>query len=66
MSVVYFQFIHRLGRPHYVWVENLNSALEEVKVRIAVCVTVCIGPSVIVLCGMMMKGREKVKPGAGS
>ena len=22
--------------------------------------------SVIVLCGMMMKGREKVKPGAGS
>ena len=32
-------------------------------------VTVCVGPSVIVLCGMMMmmmKGREKMKPDAGS
>ena len=66
LSVVYFQFTHSLGRPHNVWDEYLYSILEEVKVRIAVCVTVCIGPSVIVLCGMMMKGREKVKPGAGS
>ena len=34
-------------------------------VRVTVCVTVCV---VIVLCGimMMMKGREKLKPGASS
>ena len=62
LSVVYFQFTHCLGRPHYVWDEYLYSVLEKVEVRMTVCVTV----SVIVLCGMMMKGREKVKPGAGS
>ena len=60
LSVVYSQFMHRLGRPHYVWDEYLYSVLEKVEVRVTVCVTV------IVLCGMMMKGREKVKPGAGS
>ena len=54
-----------LGRPHYVWDEYLYSVLEEVEVRVTVCV------SVIVLRGMMMmmvvvKGREKVKPGADS
>ena len=40
--------------------------LEKVEVRVTVNVTLC---SVIVLCGMMMmmmKGSEKVKPGAGS
>ena len=58
LSVVYFQFMHRLGRPHYVWDEYLYSALEKVEVRMTVCVTV--------LCGMMMKRRERVKPGAGS
>ena len=63
LSVVYFQFMHRLGRPHYVWGEYLYSVLEKVEVRMTVCVTVLC--SVIVLCGMMMKGREKVKPGAG-
>ena len=31
-------------------------------VRVTVCVSVC----VIVLCGILMKGREKVKPGGGS
>ena len=63
LSVVYFQFTHRLGRPHYVWDEYLYSVLEEAEVRMTVCVTVLC--SVIVLCGTM-KGREKVKPGAGS
>ena len=27
LSVVYFQFTHRLGRPHYVWDEYLYSVL---------------------------------------
>ena len=62
LSVVYFQITHRLGRPHYVWVEYLYRVREKVEARVTVSVTVC----VIVLCGMMMKGREKVKPGAGS
>ena len=58
--------MHHLGKPHYVWDEYLYSVLEKVEVRTTVCVTVLF--SVIVLCGMMMmmKGREKVKPGAGS
>ena len=66
LSVVYFQFTHRLGRPHYVWDEYLYSVglLEKVEVRMTVCVTVLC--SVIVLCGMIMKGREKVKSGSGS
>ena len=64
LSVVYFQFTHRLARPHYVWDEYLYSVLEKVEVRMTVCVTVLC--SIIVLCGMMMKGREMVKPGAGS
>ena len=58
-------FESRLGRPHYVWDEYLYSVglREKVEVRVTVSVTVC----VIVLCGMMMmKGREKVKPGACS
>ena len=42
LSVVYFQFTHRLGRPHYVWDEYLYSVLEEVEVRVTVSVTVCI------------------------
>ena len=42
LSVVYFQFTHCLGRPHYVWEEYLYSVLEEVEVRMTVCVTVCI------------------------
>ena len=42
LSVVYFQFTHRLGRPHYVRDEYLYSVLEEVEVRMTVCVTVCI------------------------
>ena len=58
LSVVYFRVTHRLGRPHYVY-----SVLEKVEIRVMVSVTVC---SAIVLCGMMMNGREKVKPGAGS
>ena len=62
LSVVYLQFTHRLGRPHYVWEEYMYS-VEEVGVRVIVCNCLC---SVIALCGMMMKGREKVKPGAAS
>ena len=60
LRVVYFQFTHRLGRPHYAWYEYLYSVLEKVEVSKRNCLC-----SVIVLCGMMM-GREKVKPGAGS
>ena len=58
LNVIHFQFMHRFGRPHYMWDEYLYSILEKVEVRVTV--------SVIVLCGVMMKGREKVKPGAGS
>ena len=42
LSVVYFQFTHRLGRPHYVWDEYLYSVQEEVEVRVTACVTVCV------------------------
>ena len=38
LSVVYFQFTHRLGRPHYVWDEYLYSVLEKVEVRMTVSV----------------------------
>ena len=55
LSVVYFQFTHCLGRPHYVWDEYLYSVLEKLEVRMTVCGMM-----------MMMIGREKVKPGAGS
>ena len=57
LSVVYFRFTHRFGRPHYVLDEYLYGVREKGEVRMTVCVTV--------LCGMM-KGREKVKPGSGS
>ena len=57
LSVVYFKIMHRLGRPHYVWDEYVYRVLEKVEVRVTI--------SVIVLC-WMMKGREEVKPGAGS
>ena len=63
LSVVYFRITHCLGRPHYVWDEYLYSVREKVEVRVTKCNCLC---SVILLCGMMMKGREKVKPGAGS
>ena len=65
LIVVYFQFTHHLGRPHYVWDKYLYSVLYEVEVRVTMCSCLC---SVIVLCDMMMmmKGRENVKPGAGS
>ena len=44
--------------------DYLYSVREKVDVRVTVSVCLC---SVIVLCGMMMmKGREKVKPGASS
>ena len=55
--MVYFRITHRLGRPHYVWDEYLYSVREKVEVRLTVSVTVCV---------MMVKGREKVKPSAGS
>ena len=42
LSVVYFQFTHRLGRPHNMWDEYLYSVLEKVEVRMIVCVTVCV------------------------
>ena len=62
LTVVYFRMTHRLARPHYVWDEYLYSVLEKVEVRVTVSVTVC----VVLLCGMMMEGTEKVKPGASS
>ena len=63
LSVVYFLITHHLGRPHYMWDEYLYSVREKVEVRVIVSVTVCV---VLLLCGMMMKGREKVKPGVDS
>ena len=62
LSVVYFRITHGLGRPHYVWDEYLYSVREKVEVRVTVS-SVCV---VLVLCGLMLKEREKVKPGAGS
>ena len=62
LGVVYFQITHRLGRPHYMWDEYLYSVLSKVEVRMTVRATVC----VVLLCRMMMKGREKVKPDVGS
>ena len=59
LTVVYFRITHRFGRPHYVWDEYLYNVLEVVEVYNCLC-------SYDVECGMMMKGREKVKPGAGS
>ena len=57
LSVVYFRITHRLGRPHYVCDEYLYSVLQEVEVTMTVCV---------IMLSEMMKGREKVKPRAGS
>ena len=31
-----------LGRQHYVWGEYLYSVLQEVEVRVTVCVAVCV------------------------
>ena len=62
LSAVYFRITHHLGRPNYVWDEYLYSVVE---VSVTVCVTVCV-VFVIVLCRMMMKERENVKPRAGS
>ena len=66
LSVVYFRITHRLGRSHYVWDEFLYrpGVRDKVEVRVTVSVIVC----VVLLCcvGAMMKGTEKVKPGAGS
>ena len=46
LSVVYFQIMHRLGRPHYVWDEYLYSVREKIEVGVIVSVTVC----VVLLC----------------
>ena len=46
-----------------MWDKYLYSVLEEIEVRMTMCNCLC---TETVLCGMMMKGREKVKPGAGS
>ena len=66
LSVVYFRITHRLSRLYYVW--------DEYGILIVYCRKLSLGCdcmcnrlcSVIVLCGMMLKGREKVKPGAAS
>ena len=42
LGVVYFQFTHRLGRPHYLWDDYLYSVLEKVEARVTVSVTVCV------------------------
>ena len=42
LIVVYFQVMHCLGRPHYMWDKYLYSVLEKVEVRVTVCVTVCV------------------------
>ena len=42
LSVIYFQIMHRLSRPHYMWDEYLYSVLEKVEVRVTASVTVCV------------------------
>ena len=54
--VVYFRFTHRLGRPHYVWDEYLYSVLEEVEVRVTVCVSICV---VYLCCGVWNSDERK-------
>ena len=34
LSVVYFQFVHHLGRPHYVWDEYMYSVLGQTKMDV--------------------------------
>ena len=55
-SVVYFRITHRLGTPYYVWDEYLYSVREKVEVRVTKCNSLC---SVVMLCGMMMKGGRR-------
>ena len=57
-------FFPCLSIDGYTVVEYLYGVLEKVEIRMTVYIT-CLC-SVIVLCKMMMKGREKVKPGASS
>ena len=54
LIVVYFQFCTAWADHITCW----TSVMEEVEVRVTVCVTVCVV--------WMIKGRENVKPGAGS
>ena len=42
LNVVYFRFTHCLARSHYMWDEYLYTVLEEVEVRVTVCVSVCV------------------------
>ena len=56
LSVVYFQFMHRLGRTHYMWDEYLYSVLEEVEVGVIVSVTVCV---VLLYCVLWDDGERK-------
>ena len=42
LSVVYFRFTHRMGRPHYVCDEYLYGVLEEVEVMVTVCGSACV------------------------
>ena len=47
-----------------MWDEYLYGVLEKFAVRVTVCESVCV--VCVVEREMMMKGRERVKPGAGS
>ena len=58
IRVIYFRLTHLLDRPHYV---GFLFRFMFTEVRATVCVTVSYCKCVV--CGMIMKGREKVKPG---
>ena len=54
LSVVYFRFTHRLGKPHYAWDEYLYSVREKDEVRVTVSIIVC----VVFLCCMGWRWKE--------
>ena len=60
VSVVYFQFTHLLGKPRYMGDMYLYLCTERSEDRMNACVLFT-----RVVCGLMMKGRAEVKPGAG-
>ena len=57
VSMVYFRFTHLLGRPQYAG-EVSVLCVKELDVRVNVCVIVL--KCKCTVCGMVMKGREKV------
>ena len=66
LVLAYFRFTHLLGRPRYVGDVFLYLCTERIEVRVTVCVIVLYCKYVVCGMMMMMKGWEKMKPGAGT